>query len=96
MVDIHRRLVRSKFLAGLSRQEFVRQVAAIMGDVNYVHPFREGNGRTQLQYLKLLAERAGHPIDLAQLEARRWIEASQSSLAADYALLAQLIERAIK
>jgi len=50
-------------LKGLPAGEFSRKSAGIMGDVNYVHPFREGNGRVQLQYLKQLAERAGHTID---------------------------------
>ncbi|AMN39205.1 filamentation induced by cAMP protein Fic [Rhodoplanes sp. Z2-YC6860] len=63
--------------------------------MNYIHPFREGNGRTQLQYLKLLAARAGHPIDLARLDQTRWIEASQVSHAADSDLMAQLIAEAI-
>ena len=40
----------------------------IVGDINYIHPFREGNGRTQLQYLKQLAEQAGHRLDLARIE----------------------------
>ncbi len=46
MGDVHRRLVRSRFLVGLSRADFAKQVAVILGDVNFVHPFREGNGRT--------------------------------------------------
>ena len=86
------RLVRARFLIQLSRSDFAQQAAVIIGDVNYIHPFREGNGRTQLQYLKLLSERAGHPLDLARLDNTRWVEASQASHAADYALVAQLIE----
>jgi cell filamentation protein len=44
MADVHRRLARSRFLGGLSRAEFAKQAAVILGDVNFVHPFREGNG----------------------------------------------------
>ncbi len=95
MADAHRRLVRSRFLGGLSRAEFAKQVAVILGDVNFVHPFREGNGRTQLQYLKLLATRAGHRLDLSRIDTKRWIEASQISHASDYDLMAQLIAGAI-
>ena len=95
MADVHRRLVKSRYLAQLSRRDFAQQAAVITGDVNYIHPFREGNGRTQLQYLKLLAQSAGHPLDLARLDQLRWAEASQVSHAADYSLMAQLIERSI-
>jgi cell filamentation protein len=63
--------------------------------VNFIHPFREGNGRTQLQYLKLLSDRAGHPIDLARIDASRWIEASVASHAADYSMVMQLVEESI-
>ena len=48
MGDVHGRLVHSRFLKGLSAAAFAEQAAVIVGDINYVHPFREGNGRTQL------------------------------------------------
>jgi len=69
VANIHQRLVQRRFLVGLEHAEFTREAGKIIGDLNYVHPFREGNGRTQLQYLKRLAVRAGHDIDLT-LEAR--------------------------
>lgn len=47
MADVHRRLVGSGFLRGLDRDGFAREAGQIVGDVNHVHPFREGNGRTQ-------------------------------------------------
>lgn len=96
MADVHRRLVRAHFLAGSTREQFAQQVAVIIGDVNYIHPFREGNGRTQMQYLKLLSERAGHPVDLTRISSTLWVDASKVSHAADYALMAQLIGEAIK
>jgi cell filamentation protein len=59
MADVHKRIVSSNFLKGLSREAFNREAAIVIGDVNYVHPFREGNGRTQLFFLDQLAEQAG-------------------------------------
>ncbi|HEX4366285.1 MAG TPA: Fic family protein [Rhodopila sp.] len=95
MQDVHQRLVRAAFLRGLSRTEFAAAAGRIIGDVNYVHPFREGNGRTQLFYLEQLAERAGHPIDLARLEPRGWLAASRASHAGDYEPMAAEIARAL-
>ncbi|WP_405030014.1 Fic/DOC family protein [Neorhizobium sp. 2083] len=43
MADVYRRVVKSDFLRGLERSAFAAEAARIMGDVNYVHPFREGN-----------------------------------------------------
>ena len=66
-----------------------------MGDVNDVHPFREGNGRTQLYYLEQPAERAGHPIDLRRLDPKRWIEVSRAAHAGDYGPMTRAIARAV-
>ncbi len=60
MADVHRRLQGANLLRGSSRAAFAAAAGAIMGDVNYVHPFREGNGRAQLCYLERLAAQAGH------------------------------------
>jgi cell filamentation protein len=46
MADVHRRLERSRFLPALPAADFAEQAGVIMGDINYIHPFREGNGRT--------------------------------------------------
>jgi cell filamentation protein len=68
----------------------------IVGDINYIHPFREGNGRTQLQYLKQLAAGAGHRLDLTRIEGPRWIEASVASHAGDYGPMAAALAEALK
>ena len=78
MRDVHRRLQTQNMLKGLSHPDFATAAGQIMGDVNYVHPFREGNGRTQLLYLEQLAEQAGHPMDLTRLDPDRWIAASRA------------------
>jgi cell filamentation protein len=94
MADVHSRLTASRFLQNLSLGDFAREAGRIMGEVNYVHPFREGNGRTQLFYLGQLAEQAGHPIELTKLDARFWIAASRRSHAGDYEAMTREIHRA--
>lgn len=96
MADVHRRLVHARFLTGLAADAFVEQAAVILGDINYIHPFREGNGRTQLQYLKQLAGQAGHRLDLARIPGERWLAASIASHAADYAPMAKVLADALK
>jgi cell filamentation protein len=95
MHDVHRRLVRSKFLKGLNPDEFAQHAGVIIGDVNYIHPFREGNGRTQAQYLKQLAVQAGHDLDLRRIDPALWMEASKMSHGADYELMVRAIRRAL-
>lgn len=54
------RLQRPEFYRGSDADDFIVQAAEFLGDVNHIHPFREGNGRTQLIFLRLLGQRAGH------------------------------------
>jgi cell filamentation protein len=93
MADVHRRLDQADFLRGLSGDAVAREAGVIMGDVNYVHPFREGNGRTQLHYLKQLAAQAGHPVDLSRIDPACWLEASRSAHRGDYEPMAAEIGR---
>ena len=39
-------------------------LAVILDSVNYLHPFREGNGRTQREFIRLLALEKGYFINL--------------------------------
>lgn len=38
-----------------NKRELAGKLAEILDNVNYLHPFREGNGRTQREFLRLLA-----------------------------------------
>jgi cell filamentation protein len=95
MADVHGRLVRAGFLRHMDRSAFAAEAARIIGDVNYVHPFREGNGRTQLQYLKQLANQAGHRLDLTKIDPAGWIEASKQAHHSRYDLMAGIIDKAL-
>ncbi|MDD9330615.1 MAG: Fic family protein, partial [Bartonella sp.] len=39
--------------------------------INYIHPFRDGNGRTQRVFFEKLAEAAGHQLDFSIVTAER-------------------------
>jgi hypothetical protein len=48
----------------------------------------------QAQYLKQLAEQAGHSLDLKLIDKAAWIEASKASFAGDYTPMADVIRGA--
>jgi cell filamentation protein len=50
-----------------------------MAELNAIHPFREGNGRTQRAFLSVLGRQAGHDIAMEQIDAQAWNEASRDS-----------------
>lgn len=95
MADVHRRIKAHGYLKNLSAEQFSDIAGEIMGDINYVHPFREGNGRMQLQYLKQLALQAGHSIDLTCIEKEAWMDASKQAHLGNYQPISQCIQAAL-
>lgn len=69
------RLRQPVFLPGSDPELFVREAAEFLGDVNHIHPFREGNGRTQLIFLRLLGQSAGHLFRSENLEPAPFLRA---------------------
>ena len=52
----------------LPRPQFVSQIAEFYHDLNMLHPFREGNGRTQRLFFTLLIRRAGYNINFSKCD----------------------------
>ncbi len=49
--DIFAKLKKNNFLKGLDRESFCAAAADFFCDLNMLHPFREGNGRTQREVI---------------------------------------------
>ncbi len=84
-------LAEENYLRGLDAQQFAARAAHFLAEMNAIHPFREGNGRAQLSFLVMLAEQAGHPLDLEKLEPQEILDATIESFDADEAPLAEII-----
>ncbi len=63
-------------LHGLGPEQFAARAAEHINELNAVHPFLDGNGRAQRAFLQVLAEQAGHEIDLARIDPQAWNTAS--------------------
>ncbi len=79
-------------LKGLVQEKFSRRAAHYLAEINAIHPFREGNGRTQLSFLILLTHNAGHSMDLAKLDESKVFQAMIDSFVGNEKPLAQLIQ----
>lgn len=66
--DVFDMLAKEDYLKGLDTGEFVAKLADRWGYLTTVHPFRDGNTRTQSAYVDRLAMRAGHPIDWEKVD----------------------------
>jgi cell filamentation protein len=69
------KLAQKQHLQGVDRKTFAAEAASFLSMLNAIHPFREGNGRTQTTFLALLADRAGHPLNLDKLEPEAFLGA---------------------
>jgi cell filamentation protein len=70
-------------LAGSDLEQFVIRGAYYLGEINAVHPFREGNGRTQREFIRDLGVHNGFMIDWRRVSREEMIEASRRSLRTD-------------
>lgn len=77
--------------ASLSAQEFATRTAHLLAELNAVHPFREGNGRTQLAFLTLLAANAGYDVNDDALVPEVTLAAMIESFSGSELPLAELI-----
>jgi cell filamentation protein len=48
----------------LNKEALASKLSEILDNVNFLHPFREGNGRTQREFLRLLALEKGLTLNL--------------------------------
>jgi len=60
-----------------------------------LHPFREGNGRTQRAYFRQLALEAGYVLDFSQIPHAELLAADIAAFGQDYASLKAILGRSL-
>lgn len=91
MRRIFEELAEANYLREIDVAEFAVCAAYVMAEINAVHPFREGNGRTQITFLAMLMENAGFSFNAGALDRERVLDAMIESFAGDEVPLARLI-----
>jgi cell filamentation protein, protein adenylyltransferase len=90
------RLAAENYLAGLDAPTFAKRAAWYLGEINAAHPFREGNGRTQREFMREVAVSAGHYIDWRAVTREQMTDASRlSHHTGDSSLFAKLLRACI-
>ena len=85
----------ARWYEGLPLPEFISACAEIFGDLNVVHPFREGNGRTQRILFEHIIVNAGYEITWWEVDAAEWVQANIAAVHCDYSLLREILARCI-
>jgi len=82
-------------LRGLPEDRFIERLSHFYSEINVLHPFREGNGRTQRAFFTLLAEQSGHRIRWENLDERQNLEASIAAYTGDLTKLIDMFRELV-
>ena len=61
-----------KALQKSDKKKIAEKLAIILDNINFLHPFREGNGRTQREFIRLLALQKGYKLNLNPID-KHWV-----------------------
>ena len=88
-----RKLSGEDYLKGSDPRKFATRAGFYMGEINAIHPFRDGNGRAQRELIRELAIGAGFVIDWGNVTREQMTAASLESFKTrDGSRMAALIE----
>ena len=76
------------------RDKVINNLAYVMAELNIIHPFREGNGRSIREFIRVLAKRCGYDLNWGNVDSEKLLEASIESVD-DYSVLIDVLELCI-
>ena len=74
------KLKEEKFLNGLSKEKLAERLAYYLSELNVLHPYREGNGRTIREFIRELALKNGYVLNLSKVSPKDFLNASIKSI----------------
>ena len=94
--EIFTKLSKEKYLCNLNKNEFIERTAYFMGEINALHPFREGNGRTLREFFRQLSENAGYELNFSKSKKDGLLNADISAFNGNYQPLIKILGSAVK
>lgn len=86
-----RELASERHLRQLQDEVFLDRLAYYFAELNYIHPFREGNGRSTREFIRQLLLLNGYTIDWSNVSVDRLLQAMEASVF-DTAPLIQVLQ----
>lgn len=87
-------LQQEKWLENVPFEAFVARSAYYMAELNYIHPFREGNGRTIREFMRLLFLHNGYVVQWDAVDVEALLNAMIDSVY-DTAHLEQILKQCL-
>ncbi|MCM1127947.1 MAG: Fic family protein [Lachnospiraceae bacterium] len=94
--EIFGKLKAEDYLHGLDKDNFVVRLAYYFSEINALHPFRDGNGRSQREFIRCLALHNGYVISFANASRVEMLEASRKSFLCEYGAMERLFEKCLR
>ena len=85
---IFENLKKENFLIGLKRDK----ISYYFSEINALHVFREGNGRSQREFIRELALFCNYRIDFRKVDKNLMLEASKDSFLCNYSKMEELFD----
>ncbi len=93
--DIFTKLKNDKFYQGYEKDQFIDAITNLLADINALHPFREGNGRTQREFIRYVGMLNGYGFDWSKVSENENIIASYESVNGNNTKLRDIIKNII-
>jgi len=79
-IKLFKELKNENYLVGLDKDKLSQRLAYYFAEINILHPFREGNGRTQREFIREVALLSGYDIDWRLIDRSEYMNASIKSV----------------
>ena len=89
---LFKQLADENQLRGLDAEKFSERAGHYLGEINALHPFREGNGRSQRAFIGQIAREAGYEIEWSKINREDMTRGSIESFHGNSDKLAKLIQ----
>lgn len=89
------KIKEKNMLKETDREKVFDNLAYVMAELNIIHPFREGNGRSIREFIRLMAKRMGYDLNWGNVDKEELLEASIMSVD-NYKVLIRVLEECVE
>lgn len=89
-------LSKKSYFTALADEEFVKEFTELYCRLNYLHPFREGNGRVQRLFLSMLLKNMEKSIDFSKIDTDLLMIATIKAVSGDVFMLCDIFRQHIR
>ena len=89
------KIKEKNMLKETDREKVFDNLAYVMAELNIIHPFREGNGRSIREFIRLMAKRMGYDLNWGNVDKEELLEASILSVD-NYKVLIRVLEECVE